>query len=89
MLSHMFLDEWQNDISALHDASSEYDHFRIVGVDERNRVNRPNIQTMLLDYAGDCISVSSCGEERLKINLRYAGKAGFVESWCLPHYPWQ
>jgi hypothetical protein len=85
----MFLDEWQNDISALHDASPEYDHLRVVGVDERNRVNRPYVQTMLLDCAGDCISVSSCGEDRLKIDLRYAGKAGFLECRGLSYYPWQ
>jgi hypothetical protein len=73
----------------MHDASSEYDHLGVVGVDERNRANRSNLQTMLLDCAGDCISVSSCGEDRLKIDLRCAGKTGFLESGCLSCYPWQ
>jgi hypothetical protein len=89
VLFHVFLDEWQDDISVLHDASAEYDHLRVVGVNERNRVSRPYAQAMLPDCTGDGIFVSSCGEERLKIDLLYAGQAGFVESRCLSYYPWQ
>jgi hypothetical protein len=89
VLFHVFHDEWQDVISASHDASPEYDHLRVVGVNQRNSVSRPYVQTMLPDFTGNGIFVTGCGEERLKIDLRYAGQAGFVESRCLSYYPRQ
>jgi hypothetical protein len=89
VLIYVLLDEWHDDISALHNASAEYDHLRIVGVNQRNRICRPYGQTVLLDCTGNCIFVSGCGEERLKIELRHIGQAGIVKSRCLSNYTWQ
>jgi hypothetical protein len=89
VLFHVFCDEWQDVISALHDASPEYDRLWVVGVNQRNRVSRPYGQTMVADCKGDGIFISGSGKECLKIDLRYAGQAGFVESRCLSYYPWQ
>jgi hypothetical protein len=86
---HVFLDEWQDVISALHDASAEYNHLGVVGVNQRNRVSRPYVQTTIPGSACDGITVSGCDEERLKINLRYACQTGFLESRCFSYYPWQ
>ena len=69
----MFLDEWQDNISALHDASAEYNHLRVVCMNHRYSVSRTYIQTMMPDCKGDVIFVSSCREERLKIDLCYPG----------------
>ena len=71
MFFYVFFDEWQDDISALHDASAEDDHLRVVSVNQRNRVRRPYVQTMLADCTGDDIFVLSRRKERLKMDLRY------------------
>lgn len=89
MFFHVFLDEWQDDISALHNASAEDDHFRVVGVNHRDCVNRPNVQTMLLNCPRDSIFASGCGEERLKIEFPSSGQTGFVKSRCFSYYLWQ
>jgi hypothetical protein len=89
MLFHVFLHECQDDIRALHHASAEYNYLRIVGVDHRNRVSRPYVQTMLLNCTRDSISVSGCSEERLKVELSDLGQARFVKSWCFSRNLWQ
>ena len=89
MFIYVLLDEWQDDISALHNTSAEYDHLWIVGMNHRDRIGRPYGQTVLLDCTGNCIFVSGCSEERLKIELRHIGQTGIVKSRCLSDYTWQ
>ena len=86
MIFHVFLHECQDDIGALHNASAEYDNLGIVSVNHRDCVSRPYMQTMLLNYTRDPISVLGCGKERLKIKLRDARQAGFLKSRRFPRY---
>jgi coenzyme F420-reducing hydrogenase delta subunit len=73
----------------LHHATAEYDDLRIICVNQRDRVNRPYIQTMLAYGECDGIFLAGRNEERLQINLCCACQHRFVESRCLSCYPRQ